>query len=89
MSGKYLCSKRYSQFVNLHNALKRQFMDYSFPKLPGKWPFQLSDQQLDNRRRGLETYIEKGELRISMSMHVLDGLCDATTSTDLQNRFTN
>jgi len=46
--------------VDLHNALKRQFPDYTFPKLPGKWPFQLSELQLDNRRRGLETYIEKG-----------------------------
>lgn len=60
MSGKVLCSKRYSQFVELHNALKRQFTDFMFPRLPGKWPFSLSDQQLDNRRRGLESYIEKG-----------------------------
>lgn len=60
MSGRHICSKRYSQFVNLHNALKRHFSDYPFPRLPGKWPFSLSEQQLDNRRRGLETYIEKG-----------------------------
>ncbi|XP_067935561.1 sorting nexin-27-like [Watersipora subatra] len=59
MSGKLLCSKRYSQFVDLHNSLKKQFLDFIFPKLPGKWPFSMSDQQLDNRRRGLETYIEK------------------------------
>ncbi|KAF6027093.1 SNX27 [Bugula neritina] len=59
LSGKLICSKRYSQFVDLHNALKRHFIDYPFPKLPGKWPFSLSEQKLDNRRRGLETYIEK------------------------------
>lgn len=27
--------------------------------MPGKWPFTLSDQQLDTRRRGLEQYLEK------------------------------
>ncbi|KAF5304391.1 hypothetical protein FQR65_LT18877 [Abscondita terminalis] len=32
---------------------------FNFPKLPGKWPFMLSEQQLDARRRGLEQYLEK------------------------------
>lgn len=32
---------------------------FNFPKLPGKWPFTLSEQQLDARRRGLEQYLEK------------------------------
>lgn len=32
---------------------------FTFPKLPGKWPFALSEQQLDSRRRGLEQYLEK------------------------------
>jgi sorting nexin-27 len=27
--------------------------------MPGKWPFTLSDQQLDTRRRGLEQFLEK------------------------------
>lgn len=27
--------------------------------MPGKWPFTLSDQQLDTRRRGLEQFVEK------------------------------
>ncbi|GAA6073237.1 sorting nexin-27a isoform X1 [Tachysurus ichikawai] len=39
--------------------MKREFASYPFPKLPGKWPFSLSDQQLDARRRGLEEYLEK------------------------------
>lgn len=34
-------------------------LDFQFPKLPGKWPFSLSDQQLDTRRRGLEQYLER------------------------------
>ncbi|XP_022693405.1 sorting nexin-27-like isoform X3 [Varroa jacobsoni] len=59
MAGRHLCSRRYREFANLHASLKREFPDFAFPKLPGKWPFALSDQQLDSRRRGLEQYLEK------------------------------
>lgn len=59
MAGRHLCSRRYKEFSNLHNNLKKEFGDFQFPKLPGKWPFALSEQQLDTRRRGLEQYIEK------------------------------
>ena len=60
MAGRHLCSRRYSEFVDLHNDLKMEFHDYNFPKLPGKWPFALNEQRLDQRRRGLEQYLEKG-----------------------------
>ncbi|UYV72054.1 SNX27 [Cordylochernes scorpioides] len=59
MAGRHLCSRRYREFSTLHNNLKKEFPDFNFPKLPGKWPFTLSDQQLDARRRGLEQYLEK------------------------------
>uniref|UniRef100_A0A3P8UM56 Sorting nexin-27 n=1 Tax=Cynoglossus semilaevis TaxID=244447 RepID=A0A3P8UM56_CYNSE len=59
MAGRQLCSKRYREFVILHQNLKREFASFAFPKLPGKWPFSLSEQQLDARRRGLEEYLEK------------------------------
>lgn len=59
MAGRQLCSRRYREFSNLHALLKKEFIGFSFPKLPGKWPFQLSEQQLDARRRGLEQYLEK------------------------------
>lgn len=59
MAGRQLCSRRYREFSNLHAALKKEFSGFNFPKLPGKWPFQLSEQQLDARRRGLEQYLEK------------------------------
>lgn len=59
MAGRHLCSRRYREFTQLHNNLKREFPDFNFPKLPGKWPLKLSDQQLDTRRRGLEQYLEK------------------------------
>lgn len=59
MAGRHLCSRRYREFAQLHNNLKREFPDFNFPKLPGKWPLRLSDQQLDTRRRGLEQYLEK------------------------------
>ena len=60
MSGRQLCSKRYREFAILNQNLKREFSNFNFPKLPGKWPFSLSEQQLDARRRGLEEYLERG-----------------------------
>ncbi|XP_061414657.1 sorting nexin-27-like isoform X2 [Lethenteron reissneri] len=59
MAGRQLCSRRFREFVILHQNLKREFSDFGFPKLPGKWPFSLSEQQLDARRRGLEEYLER------------------------------
>ncbi|XP_041037652.1 sorting nexin-27-like isoform X1 [Carcharodon carcharias] len=59
MAGRLLCSKRYREFAVLHHSLKREFSDFGFPRPPGKWPFSLSEQQLDARRRGLEQYLEK------------------------------
>lgn len=59
MAGRQLCSRRYREFSNLNASLKKEFNGFNFPKLPGKWPFQLSEQQLDARRRGLEQYLEK------------------------------
>lgn len=59
MAGRHLCSRRFREYVNLNTNLKKEFPDFQFPKLPGKWPFSLSDQQLDTRRRGLEQYLEK------------------------------
>uniref|UniRef100_A0A8C8K255 Sorting nexin 27a n=1 Tax=Oncorhynchus tshawytscha TaxID=74940 RepID=A0A8C8K255_ONCTS len=59
MSGRQLCSKRYREFAILNQNLKREFASYTFPKIPGKWPFSLSEQQLDTRRRGLEEYLER------------------------------
>ena len=59
IAGRHLCSRRYREFVDLHNGLKRDFVGFNFPRLPGKWPFSLSEQQLDSRRRGLEIYLER------------------------------
>lgn len=52
MAGRQLCSRRYREFFNLNTILKKEFSGFHFPRLPGKWPFQLSEQQLDSRRRG-------------------------------------
>ena len=59
MAGRHLCSRRYKEFDVFHNLIKREFPDFSFPSIPSKWPFKLSDQQLDTRRRGLEIYLDK------------------------------
>uniref|UniRef100_A0A493SUR6 PX domain-containing protein n=1 Tax=Anas platyrhynchos platyrhynchos TaxID=8840 RepID=A0A493SUR6_ANAPP len=45
MAGRQLCSKRYREFAILHQNLKREFANFTFPRLPGKWPFSLSEQQ--------------------------------------------
>lgn len=59
MAGRHLGSRRFSEFVQLNKVLKEEFPDFEFPKLPNKWPFKMSEQQLDSRRRGLEQYLEK------------------------------
>ena len=48
--------------LSLLSQLKRQFSDFIFPKLPGKSLFALNDVQVDQRRRGLEDYLDKGGL---------------------------
>ncbi|XP_048583732.1 sorting nexin-27 [Nematostella vectensis] len=58
-SGKQICSKRYKEFSNLHSQLKKEFRDFQFPKFPGKWPFTLSEHQLEARRKGLESYLQQ------------------------------
>lgn len=59
LPGRHLCSRRYREFSSLHHQLKQEFPDFPFNSLPKKWPFKLSDQQLDARRRGLEQYLDK------------------------------
>lgn len=59
--GRHLCSRRYREFSSLHSQLKQEFSDFQFNALPKKWPFKLSDQQLDARRRGLEQYLDKSK----------------------------
>lgn len=59
MAGRHLGSRRYSEFLELNKLLKEEFPDFPLPKLPRKWPFRMSEQQLDGRRRMLEQYLEK------------------------------
>lgn len=59
MARRHLGSRRYNEFVQLNRLLKEEFPDFIFPKLPRKWPFRLSEQQIDSRRRMLENYLEK------------------------------
>jgi len=37
------------------------FNDFDFPKFPGKWPFQLSENQLEKRRSTLEKFIQQSK----------------------------
>ena len=60
-AGRHLCSRRYREFSSLHQQLKQEFPDFPFSPLPKKWPFKLSDQQLDARRRALEQYLDKSK----------------------------
>ncbi|CAJ0946536.1 unnamed protein product, partial [Mesorhabditis belari] len=88
MAGRHLGSRRYSEFVELHNLLKREFCDFAFPKLPGKWPFTLSEQQLDTRRRGLELYLEKiCSVRVIADSDIMQDFlmeCDSICEVDLR-----
>ncbi|KRZ20770.1 Sorting nexin-27 [Trichinella pseudospiralis] len=59
MAGRHLCSRRYSEFEQLHRYLRNEFVEFCFPRLPIKWPFPLREHQLDTRRRGLEQYLER------------------------------
>lgn len=59
LSGTHLTSRRYREFIALDIKLKDQFEKFEFPKLPGKWPFVLSETRLDSRRRALEIYLDK------------------------------
>ncbi|XP_013391119.1 sorting nexin-27 isoform X2 [Lingula anatina] len=91
MAGRQLCSRRYKEFANLHNRLKREFPDFNFPKMPGKWPLKLSEQQLDARRRGLEQYVEKvtavrviGESDIMQEFLAPDSEQDGSTADEVE-----
>jgi len=70
MSGRHICSRRYKEFDVFHSLIKREFPDFSFPSLPSKWPFKLSEQQLDVRRRGLEMYLDKSNYILHFKFRV-------------------
>lgn len=105
MAGRYLCSRRYSDFTKLEEKLKREFLGFTFPRLPGKWPFALTDHQLDSRRRGLESFLERTCSVRAIVDHALmrdfltgknkkspEGLWSALTNiflTDTQNESSN
>lgn len=57
MAGRHLCSRRYREFAALHMALKKEFIGFNFPKLPGKWPFQYSIKIFDSMICNLYMYI--------------------------------
>ena len=57
LSGRFLISKRYSEFVTLNSLLKSAFVHFKLPKLPKKWPLSLNESQLEERRGGLEHYL--------------------------------
>lgn len=85
MAGRYLCSRRYSDFTKLEEKLKREFLGFSFPRLPGKWPFALTDHQLDSRRRGLESFLE----RTCSVRAIVDHALMRDFLTDTQNESSN
>jgi len=60
MGSRHVSSRRYREFDKLHSLLKHEFPNFIFPKLPGKKIFQLSPQQLETRREGLEDFLTTG-----------------------------
>jgi sorting nexin-27 len=61
INGIYTCSKRYKEFDMFQSIMKQEFSEYTFPAFPKKWPFKLSEQQLENRRKSLENYLDKSK----------------------------
>lgn len=61
VAGKEVAKRRYSEFLTLYNELEKIFTDFEFPKFPGKWPFQMSDQQLEKRRNALNNFIRNSK----------------------------
>lgn len=59
VDGRMVVKRRYSEFLTLHDDLQKIFKDFDFPKFPGKWPFQMSEVQLEKRRYQLENYLSK------------------------------
>ena len=53
---KWYIEKRFSEFDNLMKELKNY---HSLPALPGKSFFKMNDKELENRRKGLETFLQK------------------------------
>eukprot|EP00117_Sycon_ciliatum_P014905 scpid68508/ scgid14974/ Sorting nexin-27 len=59
LSGRHVAARRYSEFDQLLSKLKERFPDFPFPRLPMKWPWKLNAQATDQRRRGLEEWIDQ------------------------------
>lgn len=62
VNGKYHCSRRYSEFENLHKLLKLRFKWFNFPPLPGKklnglTGTQLNSRETEERRLKLDEYV--------------------------------
>ena len=57
--GKFLCSHRYKAFYDLQVDLKNKFFQFEFPRFPGKWPFALSQSQLEKRHKELEQWLSQ------------------------------
>ena len=57
VNGNFQCSHRYNAFYNLQTDLRNKFYQFEFPKFPGKWPFQLSNAQLEKRHKELEQWL--------------------------------
>lgn len=56
-NNRYLCSKRYKELDMFQSLLKREFTDFQFPHFPRKWPFRLSESQLEARKNALEVFL--------------------------------
>lgn len=56
-ANNYLCSKRYKELDMFQSLLKREFSDFQFPHFPRKWPFRLSESQLEARKNALEVFL--------------------------------
>jgi len=58
INGVYHCAVRYSQLHSMHEALRREFSAATLPPFPPKKLFNLSENQIHERRLLLEKYLQ-------------------------------
>jgi hypothetical protein len=70
MNDKFLCFRRYKEFDKFHSLLKREFSDFHFPSFPQKWPFKMSETQLETRKNLLEKYLQTSNFFIRFFLYI-------------------
>lgn len=61
INGSFHCCLRYKQLHSLHEQLKKSLANLSLPQFPPKKFLTLTQSELEQRRLGLERYLQLSE----------------------------